>query len=67
MHSWQICSPHSQVQQKAVCCLQQQHSYCCFRRRRVGPPIFPRDPGLGSGIDRGLICSPYPAQKLRSC
>jgi hypothetical protein len=50
MQSWQICRPHSQVQQKGVFRLQQQHSYCCFCRRRLGLPIFLL--GLGSGIDR---------------
>lgn len=50
MHPWQICSPQLQVQQKRVFSRQQQHSYCCPRRRRLGLPIF----RLGSGIDRGV-------------
>ena len=63
MHSWQICSPHSQVQQNEVCFLQQQHSYCCLCRRRLRLPIFRF--GLGIGFWHWIV-SPCPARKLES-
>jgi len=48
MHSWQICSPHSQVQQNEGCFLQQQHSYCSLCRLRLRLESF----RLGSGMGR---------------